>query len=275
MIEDCAITMDSTINGIKVGNFGDAAIFSTDHTKPINTIIGGFFYSKNKSLYEKVKVFASELPQLDNRHQERLYDQFIFERKYYNPIKYPRSIILNNFNALKKRLSSGKKEFTFLEGDYKKQGSQDSGYPYPSRMPSFLAQLGIFELDRWEKEKKHRKNLLNQYLEIISQSSSNKFISREYFNHEKDIVPLRFVFQHPDHKNMMKRMSQFIDVKWTWFMEPIICCPDGPGSLGYNQGTCNKAEKACNEIINWPCVLDESWDSKLMEIFRKIINNKK
>ena len=79
VIEDCAITFDSTINGIKVGNLGDAAIFSTDHSKPINTIIGGFFYSKNKSLYEKVKVFASELPQLDNRHQKRLYDQFLFE----------------------------------------------------------------------------------------------------------------------------------------------------------------------------------------------------
>lgn len=30
VMEDCAITLDSSINGIKVGNWGDAAIFSTD-----------------------------------------------------------------------------------------------------------------------------------------------------------------------------------------------------------------------------------------------------
>ena len=41
LLEDCALTLGSKYKDIKVGNFGDAAIFSTDHTKPINTLIGG------------------------------------------------------------------------------------------------------------------------------------------------------------------------------------------------------------------------------------------
>ena len=42
LIEDCAITLDSAYDGKKVGNWGDAAIFSTDHSKPLNTLVGGF-----------------------------------------------------------------------------------------------------------------------------------------------------------------------------------------------------------------------------------------
>ena len=36
LLEDCALTMGSSIKGIKCGNFGDAALFSTDNTKLIN-----------------------------------------------------------------------------------------------------------------------------------------------------------------------------------------------------------------------------------------------
>ena len=39
--------------------------------------------------------------------------------------------------------------------DYGKEKSFN--YPYPAKIPSFLAQLGIFELERWEIEKEKRK----------------------------------------------------------------------------------------------------------------------
>src|SRR3990170_5318030 len=91
LVEDCAIAFDSAVNGIKVGNWGDAAIFSTDHTKPLNTLIGGFLYTKNKLLYEKVKRTSVDLPHLGKSHQERLFKQFIHERINYIPEHYPRS----------------------------------------------------------------------------------------------------------------------------------------------------------------------------------------
>ena len=55
VLEDCAISFGSSVNGEILGNFGDAAIFSTDHSKPINTIVGGILYSKNKKVIEKVR----------------------------------------------------------------------------------------------------------------------------------------------------------------------------------------------------------------------------
>ena len=54
LFEDCALTLGSRVNGITVGNFGDAALFSTDHSKPINTMIGGLIYTCDHVLYQKL-----------------------------------------------------------------------------------------------------------------------------------------------------------------------------------------------------------------------------
>ena len=49
-------TLGSKVNDKIVGNFGDAALFSTDHTKPINALIGGLIYTKNLKLYKSLKI---------------------------------------------------------------------------------------------------------------------------------------------------------------------------------------------------------------------------
>jgi dTDP-4-amino-4,6-dideoxygalactose transaminase len=270
-MEDCAITLDSSINGIKVGNWGDAAIFSTDHTKPINTLIGGFLYTKNKSMYEKVKEISTGLQQLDKAHQERLYNQFLIEREYYTPKNYPRNIFRNRIQSVIRKLSSDNQSFTFLEDDYCRTTPRNLSYPYPAKMPPFLAQIGIFELDRWENEKQQRKDLLDRYLNIMEQSDFNRYLPKVYYNPDMKIVPLRFVFRHKDSKKVMNKMSQYIDVSGTWFREPIVCCPDGSESLGYSFGSCKIAETACRDIINWPCAVPENWHTEIIKIFKNVV----
>jgi len=272
VLEDCAITLDSSIDGIKVGNWGDAAIFSTDHTKPINTIIGGLLYTKDKSLYENARQISLEMNKLDLGHQKRLFNQFIIERRNFIPSNYPRSIFINRIQATIHRLAFNNYLPTFLVEDYNRNIPLNQSYAYPATMPPFLAQLGLFELDRWPEEKQRRKNLLKQYLSTMAQSKFNGLLPGAYYNPDMEIVPLRFVFRHPDSGKLMKRMARFVDVNWTWFREPVVCCPDGPESLGYSFGSCQVAEKACRGIINWPCALPENWDSKTIDIFRNIIN---
>ena len=55
LLEDCALTLGSSIDGVVCGNFGDAALFSTDHSKPLNTLTGGFIYTKDSELFKKIK----------------------------------------------------------------------------------------------------------------------------------------------------------------------------------------------------------------------------
>jgi perosamine synthetase len=274
VVEDCAITLDSSINGVKVGNWGDAAIFSTDHSKPMNTLIGGFLYTRNDSLYKKVKEFSSDLPHLNKAHQKRLFDQFLYEREYYLPEHYRRTILIDYVRQIKRRFALNPQEVIFLDADYTRQSFRGIGYPYPAKMPSFLAQIGLFELDRWPQEREKRKNLLKGYLNIANQTYFKQYLPKVYTYPNLDIVPHRFVFTHPNSEYLMKIMNRFIDVNWTWFRSPIICTPEGPESLGYEIGSCAIAERVGQSIINWPCILPEDWDLKIIEIFKTVINDK-
>lgn len=273
VMEDCAITLDSAIEGIKVGNWGDAAIFSTDHSKPLNTLIGGLLYAKDKALYEKIRNYSDKLPHLNNAHQQRLFKQFLFERENYIPEHYPRSIIMNSAKALIRKLKRGQKPFVFLEADYTKQSSSGSDYPYPAKMPAFLAQIGLYELERWNNEKRRRNTLLKDYIKIASRSGLDEHLPKAYSNPKLEIVPLRFVFEHPNVGRLKRKMERYVDVGWTWFRTPIICCPDGPESLGYSPGSCKRGETAGKNIINWPCVLPEEWHDKVLRIFEKVIRD--
>ena len=48
VLEDCSISVGSKINNKALGTFGDASVFSFDHTKPINCFVGGALYVKKK-----------------------------------------------------------------------------------------------------------------------------------------------------------------------------------------------------------------------------------
>lgn len=271
IVEDCAIALDSSISGIKVGNWGNAAIFSTDHSKPLNTLIGGFLYTKDRILYEKIRDDCKILPHLDKAHQKRLFQQFMFERKYFRPDRYPFSVIARGATKALKKNRITQKQSVFLDADYVRQPSSDACYPYPAKFPPFLAQLGLYELARWENEKKNRIALLHGYLKAARHSVLGQHLPQAYADPKLEIVPLRFVFEHPQAEMLMKKMDKYIDISWTWFRKPIIGCPDGPESLGYVSGSCQTGEAVGEKIINWPCVLPENWRAKILDIFAEVI----
>lgn len=272
VVEDSAITLDSSVKGVKVGNWGGAAIFSTEHSKPLNTIIGGFLYTKDKVLYKRVYEMSVSLTELDKHHQFRLYKQFLIECKYYFPAKYKRSFFINFRQAFLKKLRSGNNPVIYFGDDYSKITSEPQSYPYPAKLPSFLAQIGLFELERWHKEKERRKKILEQYIDIMLASKSKPLVPMVYKNQELEIVPFRFVFTNPEADKMRKIMSKYIDVNSMLFCAPIVCCPDGLESLGYSFGSCRTSEKVSSEIINWPCIVPETHHAKLLEIFKQVVN---
>jgi len=86
VLEDCALTLGSTIDGTAVGNWGDAAIFSTDHSKPLNTVPGGILYTRSSEVHQKVAQIAATAEELSAEHQFGLYQQMLFERRFFGPV---------------------------------------------------------------------------------------------------------------------------------------------------------------------------------------------
>ena len=133
----------------------------------------------------------------------------------------------------------------------------------------FLAQLGIFELNRWKLQKKMRKELLKSFLKLSESIGLNEYLPAPYFDKNIDIIPLRFVYTYKNATDIKQKMSKFMDIEWFWFNKPIIGCSD-PRDLGYIYGSCPISENAGKEIINWPCVFDESDNLLLLKYFERI-----
>jgi perosamine synthetase len=266
LFEDCAITLDSSIDGTRVGNFGDAALFSTDHSKPINTILGGLLYTRDKDLYQKIKNETQDILHLDFNHQKNLFKQFLFERKYFTPSKYAKVKAHNYFKEIKNKIN-GKGTQVFLEEDYVSPVFQERSYPYPAKYPSFLAKIGLHELKRWEKTREHRKSIQKEYLNILNDLSLNKYIPDSYSDNSLDIVPLRFVLTLPRVNILKKIISKHIDIKWNWFDDPIVIPREGDKSIKCKN--CLYTDKVCNQIINWPCNLHEGWEPLLFKVYKE------
>jgi len=262
LLEDCAISMGSKINGIQIGNFGDAALFSIDHSKPLNAFIGGLIYTRNTELYEKLKEIQSSADDLPVERQGAIWEKFLFERKYYNPANYGKSFLIGKLNRLLLR-----ERGSYLTDDYGKEPS--STYPYPAKLPTFLAQLGLYELERWGSERKKRQDLIVAFLESSASVGLTEFLPPPYFDKNLEIVPLRFVYTHPDAEAVRKKMSKFMDISWFWFDSPIVACRN-PKDLGYKYGSCPVSENVGKEIINWPCVFNESDNKKMLKYFERV-----
>jgi len=266
LLEDSALSFDSTIEGKKVGLWGDAAIFSFDRGKPLNALIGGILFSRDSELIEIISKNNLLTDRLSHKQQTNIFNHFIIERKYLNYNNYWKYYVKNNINSLITFITD---EPAFLTDDYSSQIKigEAAKYPYPAKIPAFCAKIGELELNNWAIEKKRRKIILNQYLAISEEEKEGDNIPSAYYDKTKKIVPLRFVFTHPKVKEMLVKMNSFLDINSILFDKPIVCCKN-MREFNYFFGMCPISEKVCNNIINWPCIIGESKLSILLNKYR-------
>ena len=267
LLEDCAISLGSGINGVSVGNFGDAAIFSTDHSKPINTLTGGLVYTCNHVLFKKLLTFQENVFELPLEKQRALWKRFKIERSYCNPVKYGRLFFIDLIMSVKKKLLNVTQPF--LDLDF--QSSTSKGYPYPAKLPAFLALIGLHEIKRWPLVREERKSILTMLLNVAQNSEVEQFLPNAYFNKQLSIVPLRFVWTQQDGAIMRERLSDFVHIAWTWFMKPIIATAEPLERFGYIKGTCPISEQVGVGMVNLPCNLSLSDAKNLVKLFQKTI----
>ncbi|MGC6367720.1 MAG: DegT/DnrJ/EryC1/StrS family aminotransferase [Candidatus Marinamargulisbacteria bacterium] len=269
LIEDCALTLSSEHNKTVVGNNGDGAIFSIDHSKPINTLIGGFFYSNNKELLNKVRQIHENSSELSENHQAAIFKQYKREWKYSTAKDYSKLVALNTIQNLYSRFCN--KVRPFLEDDFSSMVIEPKNYPYPAKFPSFLTIPGMIWVRRWEEEKKKRLECLNAYKALFEKFDKLYVLPEAYFDKSKLIIPLRFVFTCNNAEIIKRELLKYLDINQFWFTRPIVCCPDPLSKMGYIAGTCGIAEETGERIINLPITFVGNEQAYFFKVIEKII----
>jgi perosamine synthetase len=259
VLEDCALTLGTTVQGKHVGNFGSAAIFSTDHSKPINTFIGGIFYSENKILADQVRLLRDSSPSLPLKKRKSIFWYFLLERLLSKPK-------LNRFWPLAqllflKYLHLMRKPSPFLNQDISPQAISGD-YKYPSRFPEFLAQIGLIEVARWPLTMEARRKNELELIDVL-QSTFAVVIPRTI-----DSTPLRVVFLADEQLKISDNIKTFVDIDSIWFKEPIINTFSTMEEFGYVSGSSKTAEFIAKKIINIP-ISDSTIDNRsLIKLLR-------
>ena len=191
LLEDSALALGSTINNQPVGSFGDAALFSTDHTKPINTFSGGLLYTSNLALHQKINSIRDNSKCLPTSKKISIFNRILLEAKWTHSRKFGLFQIIDVFKIILAKIS--KKVTPYLDKDSGIKVSQHNDYPYPAKLPSFLAELGLIELQRWERVSNERVKNLSAYIAYFERNNLSQDLPFAYFDTSRKIIPLRIV----------------------------------------------------------------------------------
>lgn len=259
IVEDCALSLGSKVNGYTVGSLGDASIFSFDSTKPIPIFIGGMISIKSNDISKKVRAIQKSCSDLPISKLFSIYNNFIY-RFIINAIGCNSLLHISYFvDFIKCRLF--KSTGCYLNEDYLPINNT-SAYPYPSKLPSFLAAIGIIWLSNWEEVSRRRKENLSIFIEAL-RYKRNVTLPGGYLDAKKNIIPLRLIFYTSD-RSVLDALKKEVDIFSFWFREPVICRELPLEAYGYISGSCPNIETYGPLICNLPVDISTQQLSKLL-----------
>jgi len=270
LLEDCALALSSKLEGIKVGNFGDAALFSLDHSKPINTITGGIIYARDPALCDSLRNAKIHHESLPHSRQAALWQRFMVERFFCNSRQYGMIGLANLTLSIFRRLFRCSGDFLLDEFS----SNTNSSYPYPAKLPLFLAIIGMHEIKRWDITAINRIHLMTQIIDEFKSTPLLEKLPAAYKNCHLEIVPLRFVWADPNGPLVRTSLKNFIQVNWTWFLTPIISTSEPLANFNYHDYSCPISERIGPQMVNIPCNLSLNDSVKLIKSIRKWINTR-
>lgn len=249
LLEDCATTLGSTVNGQTVGTFGDAALFSTDHTKPLNTHIGGILYTEDRNLHGQLQEVAGAANELAAEQQHAMWNRLALESRHSSAVEQKRLFLRDLRTSV---FAAGKRSPSpFLSEDFGSDSSMPS-YPYPSRLPTFVAAIGLGQVARWNELKTHRVSSLCVMRQALAQTAVGQHLPKVLADPSMQIVPLRLAWSQPNGDAIRHRLASFIATEGTWFMQPIVATPEPPENFGYKWGSCPESERLGPGMVNLP-----------------------
>ncbi len=257
VIEDSCHAIGSKYKGKEVGDFGDAAFFSSQWSKPVTTGFGGWVKINNPILLQKMQTIY------ENFKMPRKKEEFSISLQYllYNTFITPKTYLLI------------KKIYSYLYSKGIITGSSS-----PEELNCLLPVEYAKKMSNWQK-KRLDKNLKN----IENIIKHRKYVSKKYeeelqklgfsinsYSPEYDIIYLRYPLIVKNKKQILKdAIKNGIEIG-DWFVSPLHPLTSNLEFAYYINGTCPVAESICENIINLPthCKIKDKDISKIINFIK-------
>ncbi|QQR81396.1 MAG: DegT/DnrJ/EryC1/StrS family aminotransferase [Deltaproteobacteria bacterium] len=235
IIEDAAHALGAEYHGKPVGSLTEVAFFSSDHSKVINTYVGGMVVTNKDALALRLRKIQMGIPFMNQKSMRRLVRSFLINYICYLPsilwIGQVIHILLTHLDLL------------FLFKDDLKTKKEDVS-EYPCRLSSLQAQIGLSQLNNLSHNLEHRRKI-TEYLE--------KKIRWNQLNLDEinQSTWLRYSFLVKDRDQFEKKFSWRFDLG-VWFTTVVGGREEGFEEIGYYPGSCPVAEYVAQHIVNFP-----------------------
>lgn len=235
VIEDAAHALGGKLDGKHLGTLGDIGFFSLDHSKMINTHLGGVVVTNNEKISKKLKKIQSESPFLSNKLNRKILRTFIYEFLFFHPKLYK---ITKPFQYFIHKLNFN---FYFLD---ELKTTMPKNYPYPCRLSSAQSEIGISQISNIENNLFHRRKLAKRLERQIG-----------WYNYSDQEIEkyswLRYSFLIHNRKEFLIKTNKKLDMG-IWFSSVVGGRENDLRKVGYIVGSCKIAEIVCNSIVNFP-----------------------
>ncbi|MBI5619931.1 aminotransferase class I/II-fold pyridoxal phosphate-dependent enzyme [Candidatus Gottesmanbacteria bacterium] len=252
LIEDCAHSLGARYKGKKVGMFGDAAFFSFGRDKVVSSVFGGMalINQKSKIKNQKLKHYQEGLPYPS---------YFWIFQQLLHPIAFSFILLLYDviLGKLLLVLLQKLRLLSFPVYPQEKQGTRPNDFP--AKFPNALAALLMKQLTKLGRYNQTRRSIV-QYYELAMQKAKGI----RSVGVRDGAIFLRYPLFVSDPLHAIALAKKRSVLLGNWYTHVID--PNGVDyrMIGYQKGTCPKAEEAAGHIINLPTRISKATAARVI-----------
>lgn len=246
LIEDCAHSLGVKYQGQPVGSFGDLTILSFGRDKIISSVFGGALLTGNQKLAKKINRIYLKLNYPSNfwTFKQLLHPiiTYLIKPVYFSIGKYLMFIYQK----------SGLLSFPVLNLEKKSKQAIK-----PKKLPNVLAKLALNQLNKLEKLNHQRQKIANHYFQQFQEPTL-------------EFLPvLRYPLLVNNPVRLIQKAKKHHILLGDWY-RPVIA-PKGVDliQVGYQPGSCPKAEKVSQKVVNLPTLINQTEAKFIIQLIKQ------
>jgi perosamine synthetase len=249
LIEDAAHALGAMYQGVYCGNFGSAAVFSTEQSKMLSTDRGGLVTTNDPVLAEKLRCSYQDLS-FDSEERTRM---AVTRWALLNVERHPRigeftqTIVRRSCKWSKEMDEHTKRVRQYDLDEYNL--ALDGKVKQPIKLAPALALIGLIQMQRLEKDITHRNKMAKLLMDHAAAfgwqvPKIDWKMTRPSF--------VRFPFMVDDRNKWLDIIRSASIQGGEWLNHPVH--PEGSDfeAVDYKQGMCPIAERVAKRIVNLP-----------------------